>query len=291
MFTELTLNDREKYLKYYDSNIFSHSQYNFTTIYAWRRYLSTAFDIIDNNFCILNSPEGKRKFSPFPIGSGDPNVAINALVDTMGSECRIFNVTKQMYDKIENPERFIINEARYNFDYVYETSMLVSLSGKKLHSKKNHLNKFLATYPTYSYELINKKNLDDCIRLTEMWINKKYEKSSVKDAKYEYSSIMDILKNMDILECKGLVLYVEGKAVAYSVGEQVSHDTAIIHIEKADTLYDGSYAMINNLMCKNLFYDTTYINREEDMGLENLRKAKLSYRPHHLVEVMHLTLK
>lgn len=291
LFKEITLKDRDTYLKYYDADMYPHSQYSFTIIYSWRNYLNARFDIIDDHFCIINRPSEKSVFSSFPIGKKDPNSAIDFLLGEMGQRGRIFNVTPQMYEKIENPERFIINDARYNFDYVYETSKLISLSGKKLHSKKNHLNKFLSLYPNYYYEPVDKSNLKACMSLADMWFENKYEDLNIRDAKAEYSSITDILNNMKELNCEGLILFSDGKPIAFSVGERINHETAIIHIEKADTSYEGSFAMINNLMCKTLFSDTIYINREEDMGIENIRKAKLSYRPHHFVEVMNLSLK
>lgn len=290
MFKKLTLKDKETYLKYYNPSDYPHSQYNYTTVYIWRNYLDTHWDIIDNNFCFLNRPGEKSVFASFPIGTGDPNGAIDKLTEIMGSESRIFCVTPQMYDRIDNKDRFKISDARYNFDYVYETDKLINLSGKKLHAKKNHLNKFLSLYPSYSFEPINKSNIDKCMDITNLWFANKYSEKN-DYAKNEYNSITDILKNMDFFNCCGIILYVNGKPAAYSVGERMSKDTALIHIEKADASIEGSYAMINNLMCKNLFSDTIYINREEDMGMENLRRAKMSYRPHHMVEVMNLHLK
>lgn len=290
MYKELTLNDRDKYLDVYNHEDYPHSQHCFTTIYIWRRLLKTTFDIIDGNFCTVNRRRNGSAFFSFPTGSGDTNASLDKLFSDFGTDSSLMCVTADMIKKINADEKFDITEARYNFDYVYETQKLISLSGKKLHAKKNHLNKFLSAYPNYSFEPVCKSNLADCMLLTDMWFDRKYE---VKNdyAKAEYDSIRDLLSNMDTLECKGLILYVNGTPAAYSVGEYLSPETAVIHIEKADTAFDGSYAMINNLMAKHVFSDTQFINREEDMDIESLRKAKLSYRPHHFVEVFNLKLK
>lgn len=290
LFKELTLKDRDTYLSYYNHKDYPHSQHCFTTMYIWRNLLKTRYTIVDNNFCTTGTMSNGNQFFSFPVGSSDPNASIEKLFSKISFSTPIMCVTADMCARLNNKNAFEIKDARYNYDYVYETEKLVSLSGKKLHSKKNHLNKFLSSYPDFRFDMINKKNLHDCLYLTDMWFNRKYtQKSTLANA--EYQSITDLLSNIDVLECKGLILYVDSKPVAYSIGEYLSKDTALIHIEKADTDFFGSYAMINNLMAKHVFCDTLYINREEDMGLESLRKAKLSYRPHHFVEVCNLLKK
>lgn len=290
LFTELKLKDRDKYLSYYNHTDFPHSQHCFTTMYIWRHLLKTRFDIVEGNFCSVGTRRNGETFLSFPVGSAAPAASLEKLFSEFGDASPVMCATADMCEKLDNKEAFSVTDARYNYDYVYETDKLISLSGKKLHSKKNHVNKFIATYKYFRFDEISKSNIKDCMALTDMWFERKYtERDAFANA--EYSSIVDLLENMDPLECKGLILYSDSKPIAYSVGEYLSADTAVIHIEKADTDFDGSYAMINNLMAKHVFSDTTYINREEDMDLEPLRKAKLSYRPHHFVEVCNLRKK
>lgn len=286
MFTPLTIKDRDIYLKYYDYEKYPHSQYNFTTLYIWRRYLNTAYSLEDGCFIIRHTPNNKTIYM-FPVGYKNQSLVAEKLISVNDENVGLNCVTKDMCDMLKFKDKMLITDARYNYDYVYETQKLITLSGKKLHGKRNHINKFLNTYSNYRFEPICKENTADCFDITDQWFKSKYE--NVNDyAKEEYNSIKDILNNMDVFSCKGLILYVNDKPAAYSVGEYMSNDTALIHIEKATGEFEGSYPMINNLMCKHIFSDTKYINREEDMAIENLRRAKLSYYPHHFVEVVNM---
>lgn len=287
MFNPLTLNDKETYLKYYNYEKYPHSQYNFTTLYIWRRYLNTSFKIENGCFCIRHTTKDKT-FYMFPVGEKNQCETVFKLLFETDGNVSLSCITKDMYDSLTFKKQVNLCDARYNHDYVYETQKLITLSGKKLHSKRNHVNKFLNTYSNFRFEPITKNNLKDCFSITDIWFKRKYK--NINDyAQEEYNSIKDVLNNMEYLSCRGMVLYVNDKPAAYSVGEYMNNTTALIHIEKATGEFDGSYPMINNLMCKHIFPDTQFINREEDMDIENLRKAKLSYHPHHMVEVFNIT--
>ncbi len=289
LFTRLTIDDKEKYLKYYNFEKYPHSQYNFTTLFAWQSFLDTSFDIIDGCFCIRHI-SNRKIYYMFPVGDNNPNDAIDYLCFKNPGSCILACVTEDMYDKIEKKDCFTKNDNRNNYDYVYETQKLISLSGKKLHSKKNHINKFLNTYNNYRFDFIDEKNIADCLLITDIWFKNKYD-SLDKYALKEYYSIKDTLANIKPLGLKGIILYVNDTPAAYSIGEYMSTDTALIHIEKSTGIFNDCYPMINNLMCKYAFSGTSFINREEDMGMENLRKAKLSYRPCRFVEVCDLVKK
>ena len=86
------------------------------------------------------------------------------------------------------------------------------------------------------------------------------------------------------------MITVDGKYVAYSIGSMINENTADIHFEKADREYDGSYAFVNNSFAKYGFHDAEYINREEDLGIEGLRKAKLSYYPIRLNQMYRISI-
>jgi len=164
------------------------------------------------------------------------------------------------------------------FDYVYLSSDLTELAGRKFHQKRNHISSFTSSYP-YKFEVIDEKNLPILKEAAETMYA-----ISGGDLADEYLAIREVIDNFEALELRAAILSVNGNIVAYTIGEKVNDDTAIIHIEKANRKYPGAYATINNMFAKSQFANVTYINREEDMGIEGLRKAKMSYNPHHFNE-------
>lgn len=154
---------------------------------------------------------------------------------------------------------------------------------EKLHGKRNHINKFKALYPDWSYEPLNDDNVEDCFQMALKWRNKNgCEDDPEKNA--EMCVTLNSLRLYKELGLKGGVLKADGKIVAFTVGEPVSDDTFVVHIEKAFAEVDGAYPMINQQFVQHECMEYEYVNREEDTGAEGLRKAKLSYRPAFLEE-------
>lgn len=174
------------------------------------------------------------------------------------------------------------------WDYVYERESLATLKGKKLHGKRNHINKFLANYPDYEYRNLTPDMIEDCTALYEKWIA---ERENSKELMDERKSVQLALQNMQALGLTGGVIYVNGKLSAFTIGERIRDDVQLVHIEKADTDIDGLYPMINQQYVLHACQDVTYINREEDMGHAGMRKAKRSYHPAYMVEKYLLSLK
>ena len=168
-------------------------------------------------------------------------------------------------------------------DYVYESEKLATLSGKKLHGKRNHINKFKQVNEDWSYEKITKENIEECFQMALQWrIENGCEADEEKNA--EMCVTLNSLRLYEELELTGGLLRVNGKVVAFTLGEEVSDDTFVVHIEKAFAEIQGAYPMINQQFVEHECMKYKYINREEDTGAEGLRKAKLSYRPVFLVE-------
>ncbi len=167
------------------------------------------------------------------------------------------------------------------FDYIYLQEDLANLSGKKYHSKRNHISAFTKKY-NWEYRDITKDNIPDILECAEEW----YRENSERFDKYmqcEKNGIKLILENMELLDCKGGAIYIDGKAVAFTLGSPINRDIFDIHIEKALPEYATAYTVINNEFAKTL-REYKYINREDDLGLEGLRKAKLSYKPNILLK-------
>lgn len=162
-------------------------------------------------------------------------------------------------------------------DYFYNTSDLINLSGKKFHQKRNHVNSFTSKY-SHTYIPVSTDD-PDSLKLLKNACDTLYDPNSGEDFADEYIAINELIGNFEALGLSAGVIISDGIPVAYSIGEHMSQDTALIHIEKANKNFSGSFAAINKMFAAHEFSDTLFINREEDMGLEGLRKAKLSYHP------------
>ena len=173
------------------------------------------------------------------------------------------------------PDRFEFERSDSTQDYIYFSDSLAYLAGKKYHSKRNHISKFYRTYDNAEVKSITPENIGDALTVVELWC----EENGIDRKTYaEYSIISDALENLREFEMRGIILYVDQKPIAMTLGSEISPICFDVNFEKALTAYDGSYAVINNEFAKRLT-SYTYINREEDLGLEGLRKSKLSYHP------------
>lgn len=220
--------------------------------------------------------KGKRNFC-FPQGDGDRKKIIEEL---LGEEnLSFYGLLPSDVKFVEEafPNMFEFTENRDSADYIYLVEDLAELKGKKYHSKRNHIKYFEKTY-NWTYERLTEKNLSDCIRMTEKWIEENEDK--IEDGvDIELDVIKRAFDNFTHLGFTGGVIRVDGEVVAWTLGEKLSEDTFCTHFEKAFSDIRGAYPMINREFTKNELSAFTFVNREEDMGLEGLRKAKLSYKP------------
>ena len=164
-------------------------------------------------------------------------------------------------------------------DYIYNSQALIELKGKKYHGKRNHIRHFLEN--EWSFEPLEEENIGDCIEFAAKFYNK--NDSGDFSAIVEQYAINLFLQNMDYLGLKGGVLKADGKTIGFSIGEQLNSDTFVVHIEKSVSTIQGAYPMLCNQFAKRYCGDFKYINREEDMGTEGLRKSKMSYHPEFLL--------
>ncbi|MBP3332749.1 MAG: DUF2156 domain-containing protein [Clostridia bacterium] len=256
---------------------------NFSNIYAWRHAMNYRIAEIDGFQIIL----GKYRddlftvIPPFHTDSKFPYSLLRKIKEKLGEErIKLCPITSDALPEIKEvlPEGEIIL-SRELFDYFYNTSDLINLSGKKFHQKRNHVNSFTSKY-SFEYIRITADNTD----LLKEACETLYDPESGPDLADEHIAINELIENFSALGLAAGVIVCDGKPVAYSIGEHMSDDVALIHIEKADKNFSGSFATINKIFAEREFSDTLLINREEDMGLEGLRKAKLSYHPANLGE-------
>lgn len=195
-----------------------------------------------------------------------------------GAVMHLHNLTEEMTVRLEAkcPGKYQIGFDRDESDYVYEVQGLATLAGSKYHKKKNHLNKFRKTYD-FSYEEICYDNIEECRAMKEQW--KLARIDDLASIEKEIAIIDKALDHYDEFGFLGGLIRVDGEVKAFTLGESVSRDTFVTHFEKAYDDMPGLYQAINQQFAEKSIHHFTYVNREEDLGIEGLRKAKTSYQP------------
>ncbi|MBZ4645467.1 MAG: uncharacterized protein PWR27_1746 [Petroclostridium sp.] len=285
--SDITIDNKELFDKYFSMKQYEISDFTFTNLFMWRNSYNIKYAIINDFLCIFAQYKNNNPFTLMPVGTGDITPVIEELItyfDSQGNKLIIKSLTNDMISEIESrlPGKFIFKPERSLYDYVYLSEDLIYLEGKKFHAKRNHINKFLSTYD-YTYHPLTAELVDECIAAEEEWCQKRNCDES-EGLEQEKAAIIDALNHFERLKFKGGIIKVNNKVVAFTFGEQFAKDMAVIHVEKADPDIQGSYAMINQKFCEKEWSNVKYINREEDMGIEGLRKAKLSYRPVRMIE-------
>ena len=283
-FRPLELADQQLVNRCMKNHGYSHSDASFANLYIWKDAWNTQIAWDDRAVYIqmFGIAYGGFLLPPYLYDLRDNlSASLDKLEEYVHCDNRIDGirfVPEILKKKIEAdcPGRYRFIEDPDNADYIYKTEDLMLLEGKKYHAKRNHINRFLEEYE-YEYIPYSPELKNTCLALQEEWAQERAE--DYIEAQEEFQAVKHALHHCDELNLKGCVLTVNGKASAFSFGERLSQDTALIHIEKAYTDIDGIYQFINREFLKREWSDTVFVNREEDMGLEGLRRAKQSYNP------------
>lgn len=287
---EITISDKEIFQKYSKKTGVTSQFSCFVNLFLWRNSENIKYFIYDNKLIVTGeNPIDKKRYFMFPDASVITEKDILYLKDIFSDNWGIYGLS---YDDTEALKKNCGNLLEFvHFrdmdNYIYLSENLINLSGKKYHSKKNHINSFKKKY-NYEYMMYTDAYKEEVKSFLAKWYFSKSDDSTLIN---EANSIVSALENHEKLGLKGGIIKVDGKIVAFSMGEQMTDQMAVIHFEKADTDYNGSYAIINNEFVKNEWSHLKYINREEDMGIEGLRKSKLSYKPEIIFEVYGAFLK
>lgn len=265
----------------------------FATLYLWKDAYRTQVARYGDALLIRGGDPEYSHYYMYPVGK---SYDIREIITVLREDAANFNTKlvikcaeKWQCDEIKSafPNEFSYAESRNDFDYIYSSENLINLKGKKFHAKRNHISKFMRTYPDWKYEDIDASNVIECINTAGEWLERALPEAD-EDEKTELclenSAIALALRNRENLGIIGGLIRVKGKVIAMTLGEPINKRVFVTHFEKADTDYDGAYAMINNQFAIHRLSSYEYINREEDMGIEGLRKAKLSYNPDILLE-------
>lgn len=281
------LEDKEIISSYFDKAPSRSCERTFCNVYLWSRHYHVKYAVVENAL-IFQDDEFELAFA-YP--AGEPKSVKKALEflanysQEKGYPLKLYNVTAENFAQLEEwyPGEFQVEYVRDAADYVYESEKLATLAGKKLHSKRNHINKFKTLYPNWAYESLNDGNQEECFQMALEWRNQNgCEEDPEKNA--EMCVTLNSLRLYKELGQTGGMIKVDGKIVAFAIGEPLCDDTFVVHIEKAFPGVEGAYPMINQQFVLHECAGYKYVNREEDTGSEGLRKAKLSYKPAFLVE-------
>ena len=295
-FKRIELNDKPIFDRAFASRYYDNSWFTFTNLYIWRENYSTAWAMEDGSLVVRLQANGMTYYLP-PFAPADKSfaAAVAAVVEESrhrGDAFLMKGLSPQMCSELseQTPERFCIEPQREYFDYLYAASDLRELAGRKYHAKRNFVNRFRATHQDWSYSPLTSDCVEDCLQVAAVWCQERdCEASAVLSN--EFRAIEEALKHFDFLGLRGGILRLAGRPVAFSFGEALNPDTVVIHMEKADPSIQGLFPMINQECCRQAWGDAVWVNREEDMGEEGLRKAKESYYPVRLIEKYKLYLK
>ena len=266
---------------------------NVANICSWQFLYHTEWAVVEGMLVLRFVLDGRVTYMK-PLGRGDLRRVLRllmadarALGDTLRLACVCPCAQAVMEESMAGAFTYTVD--RDKSDYLYLRDKLVTLTGKKLQPKRNHISKFKRLYPDYEYRPLTPDLVDDCIRLGEEWCHTN-DSGMLRAMQAEQRMIRYALGHMDELHIVGGTLWVEGRMVAFTFGSRINGEAFDVCVEKADTSYEGAYAMINNEFVSRLPEDIVYINREEDLGLEGLRKAKMSYYPDLIMDKMVATL-
>ena len=290
-FKKIGLEDRELIGAYLNRKTYRSCELVFPNIYLWSRKYPTDYAVVEDTLVFRGTLENGEPSITFPAGEiGQVPKAMDAMMEWFQSQQKEFHmhlVQQQEFALLEQwyPGRFQIAYDRDSADYVYETEKLTTLAGKKLHGKRNHINKFKENYPGWVYEPVGAGNVEECFQMALKW-REEAECEQDEEKRAEMCVTLNALRLFRELNLKGGLLRTApgGEVIAFTIGEPLNADTFVVHIEKAFAEIQGAYPMINQQFVTHEAQDFQYVNREEDTGAEGLRKAKLSYHPAFLVE-------
>jgi hypothetical protein len=267
------------------------SEFTFTNLFIWRYAYQIKISRLQNFLCLL-SEQGESSFFFPPIGEGDVIECYQSLLQYLGRKVtlpKIVRVPEAGVTQIDWKTSGMKAELdRNQCDYVYLTLDLIELKGRKYHRKRNHIKQFQEKY-SYQYIPLTPEWISQCLQLEAEWCDLRHCEAS-PGLLNESFAIKEAFTHFGELGVKGGAILINGKVEAFTMGDPLNPETVVIHIEKANPAYEGLYPTINQTFLEHQWSGYTYVNREQDLGEEGLRKAKESYFPHHLVNKYTITL-
>ena len=269
------------------------SELTFTNLFMWQSHYGYQWSLDRGRFLVVSTVAGNQAWALPPVGP-PPRADLCRQVlawlrDGYGvSDPSIERADPRLATELDGQPGFVVEPVRDHFDYIYRSADLIELVGGKYHAQRNHINSLGRSY-RYRYEPLREEYLSACLYLCARWcqVKKCDEDMSLLG---EWEAIGAVLANYQALGLQGGVILIDDRVQAFSCGELLSKDTAVIHLEKADPELRSLYAVINQQFTREVWAGVPFINREQDLGERGLRKAKLSYQPHHFVEKFRIRL-
>ena len=287
--------DKAIFDKFYSAQYIESSKYTFTNLFMWRNLYNISWAV--ENDVLYTFAENEKTLSAWqPFGAADKMQDAISKILTCADELkgdREFKFDFLEKNFVEELEKYPAAKFKTGFksaytDYVYNAEDLINLSGRKFHGKKNHLNQFYKDYPRVEYSPLTAEIIPQCLKLLESWyeiqLNDPELASLRENLLQEKNAIREVFSDFEYFGIKGGAMLFGQNVIAFTFGEKLNSDTAVIHVEKADPEIRGAFTAINQNFIEHEWANMTYINREEDMGLDGLRKAKESYRPVKMIE-------
>lgn len=293
-FAPIKTDDKDLYDSFYHSEecIIGESErgceFSFANLYLWGRQ---NLAVIDNQI-VLFSQFDRRSVYPYPVGNGNKKNALDAIIadsKERGIPCRITGLTPSARKTVEElyPDRFRFHSDEGSYDYVYDINDLADLPGKKYHSKRNHINRFKELFPNYKAQPIDAHAVPLVKKMLDDWFSSRLSENPDADFHMEKIAIEKALRDYKVLEMDGLAIFDGEKVLAFTLGGRLTADTFDVNFEKAVSDVQGAYTVVNYEFARYIrdkYPSVRYLDREEDMGIEGLRKAKRSYRPSRMIK-------
>lgn len=278
-FEPLELRHKQILDDYFRINKTEISEFNFTEMFIWRKIRNKKIGFINENICI-GFEKGEKKIFYRPFGNNDIKETIEYIFNNKLCSM-IYGWRQNEIKELNLNDAYIVEKDRNNFDYVYLTDNLINLKGRKYDGKRNHVKKIKQL--DYKIIEITKDMLEKIKDFQRKWCEDRLCKDDLS-LKSESMAINELLTNFDKLSVFGAALFINDNIEGYTIATELNQETAVVVVEKANPQIKGIYQGLNQLFAEKFLFRYKYINREQDMGNEGLRKAKMSYHPHHFVE-------
>lgn len=286
IFKPLDVSFYEKAQQYLSASRYLSCEACFGDQIGWGTAMGSTYAESDGFYVLKYSQQSDKISFSAPMGAGNLKSLVVNLKEYAGDKkIEFLCATDKFLMMLDDAGiEYDKEPVRDRFDYIYTAEKLAYLSGKKLHGKRNHLNRFKSMYD-YRFEEIDAGNLEIAEQINYRWC----EKSGIckeRSETNEFCAFRSVAKHFDRIAARGIILYVDGQPIGYTLGSPLyrGSDTFVVHFEKIATDHEGAYAAINNFFADLLKDEYKYLNREDDMGIEGLRRAKLSYYPDILLE-------
>ena len=277
-FHTLTVSDRETVQAVTLKAGRRNCNYTFANLVGWQFWFHTEVCVLPDAVVLRFTFNGQRAYMVCTAGDLQPE-HISALVNDSGGKLMLFGLEDSQVQAISQLPQFTIETEpqRNQYDYIYRRDRLATLQGKAYAAKRNHVNRFRIEHPDFEYRQLTPELFDECRRLSALWREEKEANDGTIAA--EQRVMETVFANWNALKMTGGCIFADGRMVAFTYGTAVTNDTFDVCVEKADRHIEGAFAIINQQFAEHLPEQFVYLNREEDMGIEGLRKSKLSYHP------------